>query len=378
MMKPCTAGFPACVPAFQQVLALLLIPALAPAQVAKFRVRETAGLRRFGYPVRASFKGDAVPLQLLENGKPIPAQFTALDGQMEVDFNVSLGPWETRDYRVEHGVTSASPGVSVSQTDGAFVVRHGLEFDVPDNLLGLLKQVTNGKLSYLRPGSPGLSLNYKDDTEFRAGGIGHWGERTKARVTKRGPLVGGLRFESTEGLRSDRTVKSVVDMDFPRSKAWIEVRWTVDDPERLITGMIADLNLLIEGPPTLVDFGANDTVYAALKAAQRFVLSSSETGWFVNLNDEPYASSTKSPAEGWAHVMDKQRATAIAIAGFGETRDRIEVSADGRLRIRRDFPGGGQRTLHFWLHFVTMPVQVGAATSPQAMQSPLRVEYEIM
>ena len=356
-------------------LALLLIPALASAQVAKFRVRETAGLRRFGYPVRASFKSDAGPLQLLENGKPIPAQFTALDGHMEVDFNVSLGPGETRDYRVEKGESTTGAGVSVSQTDGVFVVRHGLEFDVPDNLLGFLKQVTSGKLSYLRPGSQGLSLNYKDDTEFRSGGIGHWGEKTKARVTKRGPLVGGLRFESTEGLRSDRTVKSVVDMDFPRSKAWIEVRWKVEDPERLVTGMIADVNLLIEGPPTLVDFGANDTVYAALKPAQRFVLSSSAPGWFVHLNDEPYASSTKSPAEGWAHVMDSQRATAVAVSGFGdETRDYIDVSADGRLRIRRDFPGGGERSLHFWLHFVTMPVQVGAATSPQAMQNPLLVE----
>ena len=74
--------------------------------------------------------------------------------------------------------------------------------------------------------------------------------------------------------------------------------------------------------------------------------------------------------------MDKQRATAIAVAGFGAaSHDRIEVSADGRLRIRRDFLRGGERSLHFWLHFVTMPVQVGAATSPQAMQSPLAVEW---
>jgi hypothetical protein len=74
--------------------------------------------------------------------------------------------------------------------------------------------------------------------------------------------------------------------------------------------------------------------------------------------------------------MDKQRATAIAVAGFGEeTRDRFDVSAVSRLLIRRDFLRGGERTLHFWLHFVTMPVQLGAATSPQAMQSPLQVEY---
>jgi hypothetical protein len=357
------------------LLVFLLVPHLAPAQIAKFRVRETAGYRRFGYPVRASFKSDAGPLQLLENGKPIPAQFTALDGHEEVDFNVSLGPGETREYRVEKGETAMGAGVSITEDSGVFVVRHGLEFDVPDNLIGFLNQVKTGKLSYLRPGSQGLLLNYKDDIEFRAGGTGHWGERTKARITKRGPLVGALRFESTEGLRSDRAVKSVVDLDFPRSKAWVEVRWVVDDPERWITGMIADLNLLVDGPPTLVDFGANDTVYAALKPDQHFVLSSGAPGWFVHLNGESYASSAKSTAEGWAHVMDMQRATAIAVAGFGDdTRDRIEVSSDGHLRIRREFPGGGDRTLHFWLHFVTMPVQVGAATSPQAMQTPLRVD----
>ena len=51
-------------------------------------------------------------------------------------------------------------------------------------------------------------------------------------------------------------------------------------------------------------------------------------------------------------------------------------SSYGRLVIRRDFLRGGERSLHFWLHFVTMPVQVGAATSPQAMQNPLRVEWD--
>jgi hypothetical protein len=248
-------------------------------------------------------------------------------------------------------------------------------------MLGLLGSVKASNLSYLRPGSQGLVLNYKDDVEFRAGGIGHWGARTKGTILKRGPLVCALRFESTEGLRSERSVKSVVDMEFPRSKSWVEIRWKVDDPERWVSSLIADLNLLIDGPPTLVDFGANDTVYDALRPNSTLALSAapvegSAPRWFVRLNDEPYASSSK-PAEGWAHVMDKQRATAIAVAGFGEeTRDRIEVSSDGHLLIRRDFSGGASRAIHFWLHFVTMPVQVGAATSPQAMQSPLRIEWE--
>src|SRR5262249_18749536 len=135
----------------------------------------------------------------------------------------------------------------------------------------------------------------------------------------------------------------------------------------------------VEAPPTLVDFGASSTVYDALRPDQLFTLSGGpgHAGWFIHLNGEPYASSRNSRAEGWAHVMDGRRATAIAVANFGgETRDGIGVVTDGHLRIRREFSGGGERTLHFWLHFVSMPVQVGAATSPQAMQSPLRVEWE--
>ena len=68
--------------------------------------------------------------------------------------------------------------------------------------------------------------------------------------------------------------------------------------------------------------------------------------------------------------------------GFGRaTRDRIIVDADGRTQLWRDFAGDGgsppkgPKSLTFWLHFVTMPVQVGAVTSPQAMLAPLKVEW---
>src|SRR5262249_36610941 len=83
----------------------------------------------------------------------------------------------------------------------------------------------------------------------------------------------------------------------------------------------------------------------------------------------------KASVEGWAHVMDRQRCTALAIADFGAA-DEVRADADGRLRLRRGFePGkGGERSLRFWLHFVAMPVQVGALTSPQAMLAPLAVE----
>jgi hypothetical protein len=74
--------------------------------------------------------------------------------------------------------------------------------------------------------------------------------------------------------------------------------------------------------------------------------------------------------------MDRERCTAVAVAEFAAGPGaEIAADADGRLRLWRSFaPGAGPKRLAFWLHFVGMPVQVGAATSPQAMLAPLRVE----
>jgi hypothetical protein len=73
--------------------------------------------------------------------------------------------------------------------------------------------------------------------------------------------------------------------------------------------------------------------------------------------------------------MDATRATAVAVNQFGRSPadDEILVQSDGRLVIRRNGLGGTRKSLHFWLHFVAMPVQIGAATSPQSMMAPLAV-----
>ena len=292
---------------------MALLPMLCPAQIASFKVTETAGLRRFSFPVRATFVSAEEGLQLLEAGKPVPAQFTALDGgNMDVDFNVSLGPWESREYTVQTGSAGASKpgeGVSIQQAGGVFAIHHtnGMEFDVPDHLVGLLNQVKTSKFSYFRTGSEGLFLNYKskvDHAEYRVG------SNPKATIVKRGPLVCAVRFESKEGPTDNHALHSSVVLEFPRSKSWMEGTWTLDDPDNAVTGMSVDLNLLLEGQPTVVDFGANDTFYDALRAGQRFTLSAvppnpGNPRWFVNLNNEAYAKGMALPAEGWAHVMDK-------------------------------------------------------------------------
>ena len=55
-------------------------------------------------------------------------------------------------------------------------------------------------------------------------------------------------------------------------------------------------------------------------------------------------------------------------------QDEVRIDGDGRLVLTRRLGEKGPRRLRFWLHFVNMPVQVGALTSPQSMQAPLAVE----
>ena len=96
----------------------------------------------------------------------------------------------------------------------------------------------------------------------------------------------------------------------------------------------------------------------------------------------PYARATgprAAPAEGWAHVFDRERCTALAVCGFGlQERDRIAIEAGGGLTFTRMFRQASRDErpcLHFFLHFVPTPVQLGAATSPQAMLAPLEVVW---
>lgn len=355
--------------------ALVLASTLMAAQIASIEVAETAGLRRFGYPVRARITTPLSPatLMLTVDGKSVPSQFTRMDERtVEADFTVDLGPWEKRRFLVGEGSTPRiSSPMSIDQTATSYVVGRsgGLAFDVPKNLLGLLNSVQTPDTEYLLPGSSGLILNYRGNLEHRS-------VATTSRVVKSGPLACVLRFDGTEQLRGNGAVTSAVELEFPRSKSWIEVRWTVDDPDGLVSGLIAEVNLRVDGQPLIVDFGAGTMVYATIRSGRSARMSAAASDWSIDVNGESYASGREHRAEGWAHVMDRRRATAVALRDFADPHASIETWADGRLRIRRDRLSGARKSLTFWLHFVDMPVQIGAATSPQSMMRPPSVRVE--
>jgi hypothetical protein len=395
------------------------------AQILRLRLKETAGLRRFGYPVSTVVPVDpnSPNYRLERDGKPVPAQFrTAFgrDGKKAVvlDFNASPGPLETEVYTVRAGPgvePGAEPkkGMAVGHVGNVFRVTNGsvLAFEVPDELylsrelgytedieprpmdshqllpdvLGsVLREVTNARTTFV----PKQSRVTQDLIDHKNGGGTKGIDAAAAArvVTRQGPLAVGLQYASG------------VELTFPSSKTWVEIRWTVDDSGGKVPRLEFHQNLLIAEAPLLLDFGAGDTVYGHLRGEETMALvagdapglSPLKTAWEVNtirggaVSRFASATSKTAPAaEGWAHVMDRTHCTAVAVADFGRsTRDEIRVDAKGHLSVRRRFAAKGspvprsKKSLHLWLHFVTNPVQVGAVTSPQAMLAPLEVSWE--
>jgi hypothetical protein len=369
--------------------ALALAPAARAGEGGKLSltVSEKAGIRRFGYPVYAKLEMPREVtakdrFRLLAGGKPVAAQFRSLAKAGEkkavaLDFAVSCGPLEKKTYTVAYGPdVEAGPepkgGMKLEESGGVYTVRSGGMAYVVDPKYELLASVRDGKREYLR-----AAVEVKEKA------------RPTIKVVRQRPLAVCLRCEGPEpgGEEKAQGVR-VVELTFPRSKSWVECAVTLDGP-KTTTGLIRIyVPLLIEGKTTLVDFGAGSGVYTTLKKGQQAVLKSRFKGkhtWGVYSGDpktmSPFvlpAPGSTAPAEGWAHVMDSERATAVAVDGFGSgADDAIQVTGPGDLQLLRLFPTAkGRKTYRFWLHFVKMPVQLGAMTSPQSMQAPLAVEVK--
>lgn len=382
------------------------------AETLQIAVRETAGIRRFGYPVAVKLPalsiGDAkVRFRLREAGKPLPAQFRqeAADGgpgAWWLDFNLSMAPNELRTLTIEYGPdvdADAEPrGLELKQTAEGFEVRIGsyLTWAVGRDLASLLKSVDAGDLRYLRPEGVRLAI------EGPNGALDAREAQTAApRVVRSGPLAIAIRYELSPKDGPLAEMKAVVDLTFPVSKSWVQVDGRIDDPRQAVRSVRAEIAQNLQAPteeePTLVDFGAASLVYLSLAPGTAGKLRTSTAATPPNATASPRRSwevlrgkrerlqpfvaqsADGGDAEGWAHVMDRSRCLALAVDEFDQRgADSIEVTAEGDVALSRRFAveergSPGSKHFRFWLHFVGFPPQVTAATSPPSMLSPLSV-----
>ncbi|MBI4603226.1 MAG: acetylxylan esterase [Planctomycetes bacterium] len=386
------------------------------------RVRETAGIRRFSYPVAALLEpagllpgpAPGARFRLLEGERPIEVQARSVAAVGErrdvlsLDFEGDFLPFQERRLVLEVGdVEAPEPraGLRVEDLEDAYRIANDphLTWMVPKR--GFLRAVATPRSEYL---DAPLELAVR----LASGGVQPLRPPGGARLAKEGPLSCLVVWEGGEGAAGEATFASRVELEVPRAKSWARVTWTLADAAGSVSGLSARVGLKLQAGPTLVDFGARGLVYAALRPGQSALFraglvpgaahASDASPWEVLRGPpgqlEPYVAAPLPPAtgaratgepaaaeavEGWAHAMDRERCTALAVAAFGKgTRDRIEVAASGALEIGRDFaaegaaPPSGTKSVTFWVHFVDMPPHVGAVTSPQSMLAPLEVQWE--
>ena len=174
-------------------------------------VKETAGLRRFSYPVHTVLPGIAPGpgCRLMREGRVVPAQFrptTGADGRpaIALDFTSNLGPLESDRYLVQAGPgiepgPEPQRGIQVEETETSFQVRSGpaLSYTIGARLPGFLESVVNGGREYLEPGSGGLFLRPTGSDRGQTVRLGGEDGRGIRATLAQGPLAVALNYGGT-------------------------------------------------------------------------------------------------------------------------------------------------------------------------------------
>jgi len=334
-----------------RLLFLLSFTTSVMAQSITFTVSETAGLRRFGYPVTASLESaagliaDAGKVRLLDaNGKEVSAQFTAMskwpDGSvrgLDVDFSPSPGPLETLTFRVEIGQNPSQPlrpGLSVTETDDEIIVasaaiRHRIRRDGKP----LIASIAFGENEFIGPDGIRTTL-----------------EPGPAEVVKRGPFNVTLKL-------------GPVRLEYVNTKSWVKITQRAESERELAVDAQFNLTKL----PLLWDFGAGSWLYGNLsKPGQIVTMQQRNAAWDVITGPDTVFATSKI-FDGCGHLTDSERVAAFGIPDAASD-NQIKLTADGRVQI-----AAARRELAVYFHVVGQPIPVTAVTSPQAMIAPLRV-----
>ncbi len=396
-------------------------PSLLAADRLTIEVRETAGIRRFGYPVEVELAlpmaiNSDTPFRLLGPSGPITAQFRPAFGEPTgrrwwLDFSLNLLPHESRAFSIEYGadvvLMNSRGGLGLRELEQEFQITSGnvLDWRIPKNLNGLVNSLTHTNVQQLDSSGLGLFLMLADGSRKSVAELTTSVQRTPWTVKRSGPLA--IRLDRHDELRVDglRSITSDLRLQFVNTKSWVLVDWRLTNVASNVRGLGCELKMKLgqQQPAssisnrTIVDFGGTSWTYAQVAIGQEAALlgfpsrgepNSPQRNWEVRHGKigsaEPYVVGPghQSPQlpEGWAHVMDSQMCLALAVDKFAQEHlDALTVRGDGTTLISRSFatePSPAAIDLRFWLHFVTNPPHISAATSPQAMLAPLVVSIK--
>lgn len=363
-------------------------------------VEETAGIRRTAFPASLSFEvpegrlGYVSQLRLLASGEEVASQGTALahwsDGSIrdvEVDFNISIGPFEQRALELHYGadVTATVPagrGLGISEDERSFGTDR-----VRLNKGGatLLASVAY-RAEIIDRGRNGLTIVERtglrrDPREIR------W---ESVDIIKSGPLRVLARYQGTIALSgSDATI--TLEAEMPNSKSWLRLSVEASDPGAKIGELGFETPFRLGDFPWTWDFGTPNGTYGAFRDPTGSVILDREVdeqgavSWHVQAgaagSERPYeAGETSSGGSAtWAHLVGPEEAVAFAVEEVTGRPGNISMWLTGTGQTTITFRSAEPATEHelsVVQHYVGTPVPIGAATSPASILNPLRVTVE--
>ena len=370
--------------------------------LARIRVRETHGIRRFLYPIKVEL---ALSLQIAvrqrkqlsfinAQGLPVPyekgpanlKQVMASVGQLEsvhpwfFYFPVFLAPFEEAEFRLTLDELAADlddplqlyvpdEGVVLSSTPNSVVrsVQKRLTLALTPN--GQVSEVVYDGVPHLRGET---TTSEHDNTQIADE---TWDFGLHAAWTQQ-------KSDSSDGTAITKRA------EITAYKSWAVITHTLEQPKPG-DEVVFTLPLAITSPTLTCDFGVGGYVFGKLDS------KATEIVWHTEFGDAPYAKWTVATAgrvdyigevetaeaflpQRWFHLIDSDKAVAVAITRLPEGCQSMTVRLTHEGDVSIAFKLGDKVTDHaefgVCYHFLNDVPAIAAATNPQSILLPPTVE----
>jgi hypothetical protein len=356
------------------------------------QIRETAGLRRFGYPVTARIELASGALRAADKcrlvgaeGKAISVQLTPMESHpdgsiriLEADFNLSPGPLETVPLSLEYGggitVTAPVKGLTLSESPDSFQVT---AYRIRKDANPLIASVRYGR-EYLKDGGLNvIAWQGKVERALRDAKLS-W------KIEKQGPLQVRLRCEGQHAERGEvPALPFQLTLTFVSSKSWVGVDYSVQSsPDaRHPIALAVSANFALAGR-LLWDADVGYLLYGVLASGEQMLMAASGNNWSCRLGTKAqeilYAASTPSGRGflGWGHFQESREDGNVVAFGVSQNPPglrRIELGSGGSMLMKLTPADSAARQMTSFFHFIPVPLQHTARTSPPSMMMPLEV-----
>lgn len=354
--------------------------------LARIKVRETHGIRRFLYPLTAIINlpvgTDTYWLGLFSSPdrQAVPSQVTLVSGRNDyphrLDFAISLDPFSERELILESGT---------EQT----LIDDPLHFGTP--------QEGNLQRSIQKRFAIGLDWN-ANICDVTYEGIAHL--RGPSTISRNNFVRTRLDFQDLtgddligawveeEGQYGDS--QALTRVELTACKSWATITHTLDQP-KAGDEVVFTLPLAVTSPILTCDFGVGGGIYGKLQAGVveeivwRSEFAGDEVRWSITTAGRvDYVGKVKTAEaflpQRWFHVIDLDKALAVAITAIPEEcwEMTITLQCTGYVQIAFRLGENAENCEYAIFgacyHFLNDVPAIAAATNPQSILLPPLVE----